>query len=70
MMTNAYLIKARVKYPSTNAPGNLEFIVLAHNTRHALSVLLESSEFPKITIEIMEIENYYGQLVIPQRNSE
>ncbi|KKL60467.1 hypothetical protein LCGC14_2205070 [marine sediment metagenome] len=62
-MTHAYLIKARVKYTS-GTHGDIEYLVLSRNSRTAVSLLLDSSEFPLVTLISLTVEPYHGEMVI------
>lgn len=63
-MTEAFIIRARVKYTAGN-DGNIEYLVLARNSQQAVKILLNSPKFPSaVTVKIITIENYNGELVM------
>jgi hypothetical protein len=69
-MTQVFLIKLHVQYPTGNAYGDIEFIVSNTNSRAALVALLNSHKFPQVDVLKVQIEHYHGQLIIEQNIGE
>ncbi len=62
-MNKAYIIIAKVKY-STEMLGELEYLVIAKNSKAAIDVLLHSAEFPRVGVISLDVGNYHGEMVI------